>query len=413
MVNFCTKCGNAVPINSLFCPKCGTKLPIILDNTQTTDTPSAVPQKIQPSYYIPPVSKSPTTSQQGRTKLDQDPFSENTPKKRTTNEWIAICCGGIILLVVVSAIISGISGSKTTSPTTPIQQATLQPTPTINPIVQIKNYAQTIPYDDLFRNNENYVGKTVYYRGKIIQIMPVFGDNYIIRVATKKSQYLGYIEDILYVDYKGTRYLEGDTIDLWAKVDGLETYSAVLGNPVTIPKVTALHTELIQKASGTSSDGSVTTSQNPSASSTPLTYQIGETASDGNLKVTVNSKRFADKITMTSSTSYNGQIYTSNMDFKPSQGKQFLILDVTVENAQPDDSQTVSTLLQFHVIDADGYQYPYNMYSVYLDKKFGGGNLAPGQKMRGDVAFEVPLNPNGLKFEFKYDLGGDMALFTI
>jgi hypothetical protein len=142
-------------------------------------------------------------------------------------------------------------------------------------------------------------------------------------------------------------------------------------------------------------------------------FSIGETATDGKLKITLNSKRFADKITMSSSTSINGQSYTSNMDFKPIEGKQFLILDITIENLQPDKTQTISTLLQFTVSDADGYSYPYSFYTAYLDKKFSGGDLLPGQKMRGEAAFEVPTNPNGLQFAFKFDYSGKTAVYTI
>ena len=118
---------------------------------------------------------------------------------------------------------------------------------TIDHIDAIKTNAKNVSYDDLFRYNENYIGKTVYYRGKIIQIILDDGNNYEFRVATKKSEYSGYSDDVLFVNCQGPRFLEGDIIDLWGQVEGLETYSAVLGHQVTIPKVTALHTELVEK----------------------------------------------------------------------------------------------------------------------------------------------------------------------
>lgn len=219
MAKFCQTCGNQIIDNNApFCPKCGAKLPIT----------SPAPQP-------------------------QNPKPQSNTKKRSTVEWIAIGCGGIILLVIVSAfiagMISGISGaSQKTSTTAGTQQPIVPPTPTIDPIIQIKNNVQNIPYDDLFRYNENYIGKTVYFRGKIIQIIPVYSDSYEFRVATKQSQYLGYSDDVIYVNYKGSRFLEGDIIDLWGKVEGLETYSSVF-KPVTIPKLTALHAELVEKGS--------------------------------------------------------------------------------------------------------------------------------------------------------------------
>jgi PKD repeat protein len=133
-------------------------------------------------------------------------------------------------------------------------------------LTEIKKSAQIISYDELFRYNEKYIGKTVYIRGKIIQITPVSGgaaDRYYFRVATKKSEYSGYNDDIILVYYEGSRYLEEDTIDLWGQVSGLRSYTAVLGQIVTIPEIAALNIELVSKASGTYAEASTTISQNP------------------------------------------------------------------------------------------------------------------------------------------------------
>lgn len=106
---------------------------------------------------------------------------------------------------------------------------------------QIISSAKTVPYDDLFRNNEQYIGDIVYYKGKIIQVQNIAGDNYIFRVAVKKSELMNdYYEDILWLNYKGQRYLEGDIIQFWGKLKGLKEYNAILGNTVTIPEIDAL-----------------------------------------------------------------------------------------------------------------------------------------------------------------------------
>jgi len=177
-----------------------------------------------------------------------------------------------IVLLVAVVITAGCTsenkstGSLTTTPliTTIIPYTpTTQPTPYFVDILQIKRNAQNIAYDDLFRYNEKYIGNTVYFRGKIVQITPISGgsgDEYGFRVATKESQNYGYSDDIIFVYYKGPRYLEGDTIDLWGKVSGLQTYTAVLGNVVTIPELQALYVELVSKASEKSAIGIATTS---------------------------------------------------------------------------------------------------------------------------------------------------------
>jgi hypothetical protein len=50
---------------------------------------------------------------------------------------------------------------------------------------EIKAQAIEATYDDLMRNNEDYVDKIVHYTGKIVQAQNVFGDTYVLRVSTK------------------------------------------------------------------------------------------------------------------------------------------------------------------------------------------------------------------------------------
>jgi len=117
---FCPKCGVKFPIicpgcahpimvdNSQFCPKCGTKLPVTSPEVQP---PAARPATVQqPNYptYIPPLSSGPSSSQTPAPQ-QQNSITDSLTKKRSAGEWIAICCGGIILLVIVSAVLTGMS----------------------------------------------------------------------------------------------------------------------------------------------------------------------------------------------------------------------------------------------------------------------------------------------------------------
>jgi len=120
-------------------------------------------------------------------------------------------------------------------------------TPTMS-IEEIKSTALTISYDNLMRNNENYIGKIVYFRGKIDQVSEVYSNKYILRIATKESEYFDYSGDSIWVNYEGKRLLEEDIVDIWGSVKGLKTYTAILGNGVTVPDVDSLWLELIKKA---------------------------------------------------------------------------------------------------------------------------------------------------------------------
>jgi len=117
---FCPKCGVKFPIicpgcahpimvdNSQFCPKCGTRLPVTSPEVQP---PAARPTTVQqPSYptYTPPLNSGPSSSQTPAPQ-QQNSITDSLTKKRSAGEWIAICCGGIILLVIVSALLTGMS----------------------------------------------------------------------------------------------------------------------------------------------------------------------------------------------------------------------------------------------------------------------------------------------------------------
>lgn len=167
------------------------------------------------------------------------------PKKKT-KPWLVGCSivAGVVILVAVLLFIGGIlvvtppgSSSKTA--------ANINTTMTL---AEIKNKATTIPWDDLMRNNEKYVGQIVYYRGKLVQVANNSGNDYSLRLATKKTQYFGYSDDIVWINYEGTRLLENDIVDVWGTVKGLKSYSALFGNQVTIPEIDSASVELVTKA---------------------------------------------------------------------------------------------------------------------------------------------------------------------
>lgn len=115
-----------------------------------------------------------------------------------------------------------------------------------------KAQAVTIPYDDLFRYNERHVGKTVRYVGKVLQVQEKecfvlcneADQGYILRVAVTRGSY-GLWDNPIWVDYPGTqRFLEDDIVTVWGVVEGLQKYTAVLGNQVTIPKIKAIDIQL-------------------------------------------------------------------------------------------------------------------------------------------------------------------------
>jgi len=105
----------------------------------------------------------------------------------------------------------------------------------------IKSNAQKISYDSLMRYNENFVDEIVTYRGEVIQVIEISKNSYVLRVAVTKKTYIW--DDIIWAYYSGERLLKGDIIDFWGRVKGLKTYTAVLGNEITIPEIEILIVE--------------------------------------------------------------------------------------------------------------------------------------------------------------------------
>jgi hypothetical protein len=124
----------------------------------------------------------------------------------------------------------------------PLIEVTPAPTavPTTRPsdFDDLKNSAALVTYDDLFRNNELHVGKVVYYRGKTIQVLDVGDEQYQLRINVTNDSF--FWTDTVFVDYAGARILEDDIVEFVAEVADLLTYTATLGNDITIPRLIAL-----------------------------------------------------------------------------------------------------------------------------------------------------------------------------
>ena len=117
--------------------------------------------------------------------------------------------------------------------------------------------------------------------------------------------------------------------------------------------------------------------------------KVGQPQTAGGISLTVN------KVSTTSSI---------NDFLKPKAGNFYLVVDVTIQNLDRDSAPY--NPLYFKVKDADGFEY--NMSVVAPDPGLKSGALAKGDKVRGNVAFEVPKTANGfvLSYEPLVVLGG-------
>lgn len=97
---------------------------------------------------------------------------------------------------------------------------------------------------------------------------------------------------------------------------------------------------------------------------------------------------------------------------KPKAGNKFIVVDITIEN-KGTTAISVSTLLQMSIKDAGSQKYSIDlMASMASGGTSPDGEIAPGEKLRGQVGFQVPENATGLVFVFDADVWGTGKVFV-
>lgn len=112
---------------------------------------------------------------------------------------------------------------------------------------EYKALCESIAYVDIARNPGNYTGQKAYFRGKVIQVQES-GKKVVLRIDVTQGEY-GIWEDTVYVDYHRksddeSRILEEDIVAVYGEIKGIKTYTAVLGNEISIPHLAAEYVEL-------------------------------------------------------------------------------------------------------------------------------------------------------------------------
>lgn len=125
-------------------------------------------------------------------------------------------------------------------------------------------------------------------------------------------------------------------------------------------------------------------------------FAVGDVIEIGDLLLTVN------EVTSPSGDEFN----------KPDEGTKFLVVDVTLEN-RGSESKTVSSMLQMWVKDATGQKYVLDLSaSVASGGSTPDGEIVPGEKLRGQVGYQVPEDAEGMVFVFDADVFGQGKVFV-
>lgn len=118
------------------------------------------------------------------------------------------------------------------------EPASPKPTPTWT-VDQLIAGPMKVPYSSLARSTESFIGRSVSYQGKVIQVEEGY-ESYTMLVNVTYSD--GFWDDTVLVicNRCDQRILEDDTLFFVGQVDGRFTYETVLGANRTVPQLTIL-----------------------------------------------------------------------------------------------------------------------------------------------------------------------------
>lgn len=105
-----------------------------------------------------------------------------------------------------------------------------------------------IAYDDLARNPDKHKGQSFKFTGEVIQVAePTFGNTVALRINVTKDEYDFYTDTIyatVTVPDGSDRILEDDIITVYGDCEGLYSYESVLGQKISLPKISIKYYEI-------------------------------------------------------------------------------------------------------------------------------------------------------------------------
>ncbi|RLD05842.1 MAG: hypothetical protein DRI65_08035 [Chloroflexota bacterium] len=107
-----------------------------------------------------------------------------------------------------------------------------------------------------------------------------------------------------------------------------------------------------------------------------------------------------------------GVTYPSGTEIvKPKEDYKFVSVDVQVEN-QGDSVQEVTSIVQMYLKDNTGEKYTFHLGAQsVIDSGLPDDELQPGERIRGQIGFQVPTDSAGLIFVFDAEIFGFGKIF--
>ena len=104
--------------------------------------------------------------------------------------------------------------------------------------------------------------------------------------------------------------------------------------------------------------------------------------------------------------------YPAGTDFvKPKEGYKFVSVDVQVQN-QGESVQEITSIVQMYLKDNTGEKFTFHLGAQsVIDSGLPDDELQPGERVRGQIGFQVPVETAGLVFVFDAEVFGYGKVF--
>lgn len=251
----CKKCGETNQDLAKFCAKCGASL--------EENMPEQAPmQNAQVQMKICPKCGSQYAGNFCPNGCNSAAVQQTAPKKKLKGWQIALIVVGGILAV---GVMIGVFGQADETIDTSSNQSKItassvvpssanktesKPTSSISAEQAKTQYissCKSYDYKSIARDPGKYKGKYAKLTGQVSQVLES-GSTVVLRVNVTKGEY-DIWTDTVYVEYlrlnaDESRILEDDIVTIYGQLDGIETYTAVLGNEISIPRINAKYIAL-------------------------------------------------------------------------------------------------------------------------------------------------------------------------
>jgi hypothetical protein len=134
----------------------------------------------------------------------------------------------------------------------------------------------------------------------------------------------------------------------------------------------------------------------PTASPKLTVFKVGDVIQSGEMTMIVNGISYPEPANM----------------FAPKDGNKFVAVDVTFEN-KGTKSQSLFAMMQMTLKDDTGQDYTQDMSAdISAGNKSPNGEIAPGEKKRGSIGYQVPTSAKGFQFVFDASLFSSGKIFV-